>query len=226
MYLPTPQTLKKSNWKVYTRPFELNIVGVRSPNLRPNAFDDTMVVFYYDQNGKLVYLTFPCTTDTGTYWLKNPMMPQGTALLQEGQYIGAYQIGLHRGQYKALVQKGSPVNIRRDYNRDDTLDFFNGEIMNGYFGINIHHASSNGTTKFVDKYSAACQVFANIDDYDYFISLCDKHRGLYGNKFTYGLIDARMQQRTVARRTIMALGGLALAAVYNKEIIDFLGLKN
>ncbi|WP_375559069.1 hypothetical protein ACE193_15175 [Bernardetia sp. OM2101] len=225
MYLPTPQTLKNSKWKVYTRPFELNIVGVRSPSLRPNKFDDIMVVFYYDDKGKLVYLKFPCTTDTGTYWLKNPMMPQGTAIVQEGQYIDAYQLGFHRGQYKALVQV-KPVSIRRDNNRDDVLDFFAGKIYKDNIGANIHHASSNGTTKFVDKYSAGCQVFANIEDYDYFISLCDKHKSLYGNSFTYGLIDARMQQRTVARRTITALGALALAAVYNKEITDFLGLKN
>ncbi|WP_291727512.1 hypothetical protein [Bernardetia sp.] len=218
MYRPSEIALLRSGWKVNTRPYELNIVGLRSPSVRANKFDDTIYVFYYDAKGRVVEYNFPCTTDAGTFWLENPYTPKGTAILQQGQY--AYQIGLHQGRYKALVQKGQ-VNIRRDYDRNAILDFYNGTLYTGYFGINIHHAKDVGTTKVVDRWSAGCQVFANIQDYNFFMSLCEKHRQLYGNHFLYGLIDMRAQQRTLARRTLYA--GVALSAfVYRKEIINYI----
>jgi hypothetical protein len=97
---------------------------------------------------------------------------------------------MHRGKYLALTQK-RPLTVIRDYNRDAVLDFNNGKEQTGMFGVNIHHASINGTTKFVEKYSAGCQVFANIDDFNLFMQLAQRHKTLYGNDFTYTLIDER-----------------------------------
>jgi hypothetical protein len=47
----------------------------------------------------------PATTDPGTFWLRNLMNPQGTAIVKQGQYIGSHGIGMHRGKYLALTQK-------------------------------------------------------------------------------------------------------------------------
>ncbi|WP_338792316.1 hypothetical protein [Bernardetia sp. MNP-M8] len=210
MLLPT--FLKKSKWKVNERPYELNLVGFRSTNTKANRFDDTFVCFFKNRNGFWEINRYDCTTDTGTYWLKNPMTEGGTAMLQAGQYVNAYQLGSHRGKYEALVQRGE-VLIRRDYNKDNRLDFMNGKLMKGYYGINIHRASSNGTTKFVDEYSAGCQVLANANDFNELISLARNHANMYGNQFTYGLIDNRMQQRTILRRTAYATSLFALGAV-------------
>ena len=69
--------------------------------------------------------------------------------------------------------------------------FMNGKEETGLFGINIHRASQTGTTTYVDKYSAGCQVFSNADDFNVFMQLCDRHRQYYGNDFTYTLIDER-----------------------------------
>lgn len=196
-------------YRLYTRPYELNIIGVRSSSNVPNRFDDKIHVFYKTDGIGWDYHVFNVTTDPGTFWLKNPLMPQGTAILAQGQYKDCYQIGLHRGSYTALVQR-SPVTVIRDYDRDAVLDFFNGSIQSGLFGINIHRASSNGTTKTVDKYSAGCQVFENASDFSRFIEICEKHRSLYGNKFSYSLLDFRAVQK--ANASLIAAGAFTLAA--------------
>ena len=192
-------TLNERGYKTFVRPFELNIVGIRSNSTVPNRFDDTINVFYKNEKGVWIFQSFQATTDPGTYWLENPLNPQGTAILKEGQYIGSHQIGLHRGKYTALVQK-RPVTVMRDYDRNAVLDFLNGKEDVGLFGINIHHASSSGTTKTVDQYSAGCQVFANINDFNSSMKLAEHHRQLYGNDFTYTLIDQRAVDRNSKKK--------------------------
>lgn len=218
--------LNRRNYIVYKEPYKLNIVGVRANSTVPNKFDDLIFVFYKDDNNKWIGKAYPATTDTGTYWLKNPMHKEGSALLKEGQYVDTYSRGLHRGQYMALTQSLKAVTVFRDYNRDALLDFDNGKEMTGFFGINIHRASSQGTTKFVDKYSAGCQVFANADDFAEFMQMTKKHETLYGNKFTYSLIDERAYIRSVRRYVVYIGIGVGLIASWvairtsmNKKII-------
>ncbi len=191
--------LQKKGYRLFMRPFELNIVGVRTDNVKPNSFDDKIHVFFMNSEGKLIQYEFEATTDPGTYWLRNPMNPQGTAILKEGQYLSTYGVGLHRGKYMALVQK-RPVTVLRDYDRNATLDFMNGKVDKGLFGINIHRASETGTTKTVDQYSAGCQVFASSTEYILFMQLCERHRQLYGNEFTYTLIDERAVNREAKKK--------------------------
>jgi hypothetical protein len=202
--------LKQARHTIYEGDFELNIVGIRSATTIPNSFDDTINVLYR-RDGRWHMESWAATTDPGTYWLHNPMNAQGTAMLKAGQYVGSHAIGMHRGQYKALVNV-APVTVIRDADRDSTLDFKGGSEATGVFGINVHHASSNGTTKTVDKYSAGCQVFANIGDYDRFMALCELHRSNYGNRFTYTLIDHRAVAKARRRKWIY-FGGIVLLAV-------------
>ncbi|MBS1577400.1 MAG: hypothetical protein JST09_19035 [Bacteroidetes bacterium] len=199
--------LKTKTYEIYARPYELNIVGVRTDSTIPNRFDDEIHVFFKNNTNQWIHYIFPATTDPGTYWLENPMNPQGTAILMQGQYKDAYQIGLHRGKYYALVQRG-PITVLRDYDRNAILDFNNGRKETGMFGVNIHHASVNGTTKTVDNYSAGCQVFANINDFNLFMQLCEKHQQLYGNSFTYTLIDKRAIEREQKRKIVISLTGI------------------
>jgi len=202
--------LHSKGYILYTRPFEMNIVGLRSDSTTANQFDDRIHVFYRTGGVQWNYHIYKATTDPGTFWLKNPMQPQGTAILAQGQYVNAYRIGLHKGQYKALVQC-KPVTVIRDYDRDAVLDFMNGTQTTGLFGIDIHRAAKTGTTATVDKYSAGCQVFADAGDFAGFMDLCEKHRSLYGNRFTYTLIDFRAIRRETARRLLL-VGTAALAA--------------
>lgn len=211
--------LRFKGYQLYTRPYELNIVGLRSSATEANKFDDQLHVFYKTTGISWEYHSFRITTDPGTYWLRNPMQAQGTAILREGQYIHAYAQGMHRGQYKALVQV-KPISIIRDYDRNALLDFNNGNITKGMYGINIHRANSQGKTKSIDKYSAGCQVFENAADFAAFLKLTDKHRSLYGNAFTYTLIDFRAILRQKLRWTaygaaVAGVIGIGIAAYYS-----------
>lgn len=215
--------LRDKGFTIYTRPYELNIVGLRSKSIVPNRFDDEIHVFYKVSALNWHYHIFKTTTDPGTFWLKQPMQPQGTAILAEGQYIGAYHLALHRGQYLALTQI-KPVTVIRDYNRDAVLDFRNGRKTRGLYGINIHRANRVGTTKTVDKNSAGCQVFENANEFALFLGLCEKHKRLYGNSFTYSLIDFRAVRRQNIKYALAGIGvagviGLGLLAMHKREKI-------
>lgn len=203
--------LKYKGYELFTRPYELNIVGLRNKSMKSNRFDDELHVFYKTSPLHWEYHVFNITTDPGTFWLTNPMQPQGTAILSEGQNKNAYALGLHRGQYLALVQV-KPITIMRDYDRNAVLDFYNGKKERGLYGINIHRANRVGTTKTVDRNSAGCQVFENASDFDVFVKLCEKHRSKYGNQFTYTLIDFRSWQRQTFRRLAYTMGLVAAAA--------------
>lgn len=204
--------LRHKKFKLYTRPYELNIVGLRSASTVPNRFDDEIHVFYKINQIKWNYHIFKATTDPGTFWLRNPLQPQGTAILAEGQYVNAYALGLHRGQYTALVQQ-RPVSIIRDYDRNAILDFYNGRKTKGLYGINIHKASSKGAAKSVDKNSAGCQVFENASGYQQFMQICNRHSQLYGNAFTYTLIDFRTVKKETYRRIALSAGLMSLMAL-------------
>lgn len=203
--------LKKMGYKIYSRPYELNIVGVRDDSVIPNKFDDAIYVFWKNDSNKWEGKMFMVTTDPGTYYLKNPLSILGAAMLKEGQYVGAYQIGDHKGT-KALVQTGGKVTVYRDYDRDAILDFNNGREETGSFGINIHRAGASGTTIDVDKWSAGCQVFENADDFKTFMELAEKYVGLYGNRFTYTLLDERAYNR--AKKRWLLYTGLAVAGLF------------
>jgi len=219
--------LKRKGYKIFERPYELNIVGMRTSSM-PNSFDDKIHVFWKEKDGKWKGYIFPATTDAGTYWLKNPMQVDGTAILKEGQYVNAYQIGLHQNSYSALTQKGK-VTILRDYDRDAIFDFNTVKQESGYYGINIHRATASGSSKTVDKWSAGCQVLQNSGDFDTLMDLAEKHKNLYGNSFTYTLIDERAFIRTLKRRSIYTIGGISLIAFaimyyYRKQADKLLNL--
>lgn len=182
------QALFAKGHRLFLRPFELNIVGVRSRSRTANSFDDTIHVCYLDANAQWKHFVFQATTDPGVHWLQQPMNEKGTAILKPGQYMGAYQLGLHRKKYLALVQR-KPVTVFRDANRNSKLDISPSNQETGMFGINIHRALAYGTTSIVDKHSAGCQVFASADDFDLFLRLCESHKQRYGNSFTYTLLE-------------------------------------
>ena len=64
-------------------------------------------------------------------------------------------------------------------------------LQEGMFGINIHRAGTfvNGSTQ-IDKWSAGCQVLSKESDFNILMELAEKARALYGNSFTYTLIES------------------------------------
>lgn len=204
--------LKEKKWHVYTDAYKLNIVGVRNKNVNPKKFDDALFVFWKDAENKWNFRGYAITSDPSVHYLRTPMPGSGggTAILKEGQYVDAYKIGLHRGEYPALVQQ-APVTVYRDYDRNALLLLRDKLTSTGQFGINIHRAKAQGTTDQIDLWSAGCQVFADAEDFKEFLSLLEKQRSLYGNSFTYTLIDEWIRQQHETRNTIL---GLSLVSIF------------
>lgn len=118
--------------------------------------------------------------------MEHPTAIKGTAILVPGQYRGCWKIGYHKGKYKALCQ-AKPIPVYRDGNKDDKFDLNPLSIDKGVFGINIHKAGENST--LVDGWSYGCQVLAKSIDFSSFMRLVDKSSKLYGDTFTYTLLE-------------------------------------
>ena len=117
------KTLQSKNYKVFdndSKPYNLNIVGIRSNDMTPNSFNDWEYCFW-KYAGSWELMKFQITTDPGLYYLKNPLNELGTAILKPGQYLNCWQRGLHQGKYTALRQVGK-MTVIRDGNRDDKYD--------------------------------------------------------------------------------------------------------
>jgi len=173
--------------------YNLNIVGVRNAetlNEVTNKFDDYITLSYKNE-GEWQYHCFDCTTDPGKHWVENIMREEGVAILKEDQYRGSHKIRLHQGKYEALGQQ-KPVTVYRDSNLDGCYDLDENTTQTGLFGINIHRATKWEGKKStqIDKWSAGCQVIAANDDFNLFMEICHKSRAVWGNSFTYTLINS------------------------------------
>jgi len=164
--------------------WDLNIIGERNPEGEADQFDDWIHVCY-KEGGLWQWHVFKCTTDAGKHYLQG----RNTAILcHNRQYRSCYMLGLHQGRYEALVQRGGEVSVWRDRNGDSVHDYGKNE-ESGYFGINIHRASANHESQIVGRYSAGCQVIADPDEYDIFISLCRRQIAETGfDRFSYTLL--------------------------------------
>ena len=194
---------KEKEYSYFTEgDYNLNIIGIRNLSdgvIQKDKFNDFLVCTY-KINNKWITKIWPITTDPGLRMLEKPINSLGTAILVPGQYLGAYQLGLHKGQYQALVQK-KPVKVYRDKNKNNRLDF-DSPIQEGIFGINIHGSlnanksttmnpekvSDTWKSEAVGPWSAGCQVFKCAKDYSEFMSLVRKSKDRYGNSFTYTLL--------------------------------------
>ena len=195
------------------RPNKLNIIGVRnSKATSQDKFDDVLAYFTYDTNGNMIGKVVPATTDPSTYFLKSPINAKGAAILKSGQYKDAYQIGLHRGKYEALVQ-AKPVTVIRDSDRNSLINYF-APTQTGLYGINIHKSTKGKQNEdIIDFDSAGCQVFRNIPDFMDMMRLAQTSRKKYGNSFTYTLIDERdtLKFRNTTLSLIIGVSLLALS---------------
>ena len=190
--------VKSKGYKWFEDPsnkgYDVNIVGVRNNKTKgrvTNAFDDHITISY-KLDGEWYFECFKCTTDPGNHWVENIMREEGVAILKPGQYRGSHKLRLHQGKYMALGQQ-KPVKVYRDNNRDGKYDLIEESVQEGLFGINIHRATgrSGGTSTRVDKWSAGCQVIANNDDWHCFLDICQTAREIWGNNFSYTLIESK-----------------------------------
>ena len=190
------KTMLSKNYKYFTSDnYDVNIIGIRNSetaNQVTNRFDDTMTMSYKDEKGDWHYHEFDCTTDPGTHWVKNLLNPDGVAILKPGQYRGSHKIRLHQGKYKALCQR-KPLKVYRDGDKDEVYDMVEDNVKEGIYGINIHRATARPGKKSrqIDRWSAGCQVIASSDDFKLFMEICNKAKDIWGNSFTYTLLESK-----------------------------------
>lgn len=169
---------------VKDKPYKLNIVGWRNKVGRVDRFDDFIGV-YWQEDDTWYERIFPASTRPGLPWLLNPISKLGTAILVPGQYINAYGLGDYRG-YTALKQKRE-FRVFRDKNRDSVFNCDLGSIEEGNFGMHLHRAGL--FSKVVGLSSAGCQVVEKASDFNELIELCKKAVPVWGNRFTYTLLE-------------------------------------
>jgi hypothetical protein len=187
--------LKAKNYVYFedaaNKTYDVNIVGVRNSatgNKVTNVFDDIITISYKDETGAWVYKEWMNTTEPGkksVLEFDKMGIKGGVARLVEGQYRSSHALGLHQGKYEALRQV-KPVKVYRDSNKDLVYD--ENTITEGVYGINIHKAGQDST--WVENWSAGCQVFKRVKDFDEFMKIVKKASKIHGNSFTYTLIES------------------------------------
>jgi len=159
-----------------------NLIGVRNTD-DVNEFNDTLILIQHTPDG-VKYREYPITTDPGTYWLNNPLATDGCAIVVPDYYKNLWTLGTHKG-YKALVQSGK-IKVYRDNNKDDVLDCDPLTAESGYFGINLHRSNPYDKSYYVNKWSAGCQVFQKLTDFEEVIDIATRSGVL---RFDYYLLD-------------------------------------
>ena len=189
--------MASKGYKYFTgngKDYDVNIIGVRNSETQgrvTNAFDDCVTISYMLE-GEWKFHCYQATTDPGSHWEENLLNKKGVAILKPGQYRGSHKLRLHQGKYLALGQQ-KPVKVYRDKNKDGKYDLLEENVDEGLFGINIHRATgrAGGKSIRVDKWSAGCQVIASNDDWHEFLDICQAAREVWGNSFTYTLLESK-----------------------------------
>jgi hypothetical protein len=173
--------------------YDVNIVGVRNSstgNKVTNVFDDTLTISFKDEKGAWQFYLWSATTDPGKKSMlewKKMGITGGCARLVAGQYRSVWKIDKHQGKYDALCQRNGKVKVYRDSDLD--LEYDEDKITEGIYGINIHKAGQDST--WVNDWSAGCNVFKRVKDFDEFMKICKKAAKIHGNSFTYTLLESK-----------------------------------
>lgn len=172
--------------------YDVNIVGVRNSSTGKkvtNVFDDNLTISFKDEKGVWQFYCWMATTDPGKKSMlewKKMGITGGCARLVAGQYRSIWKIDKHQGKYDALCQRLGKVKVYRDEDLD--LEYDETKITEGIYGINIHKAGQDST--WVENWSAGCQVFKRVKDFDEFMRICKRAVKIHGNSFTYTLLES------------------------------------
>ena len=190
---PVLQRFRDLGFKVFEKPFMMNIFGIRRKDGVPDQFDDLLGVAYRNELDQWVVRYWKGTTDAGLYFLHKISNPKGCAILVEDrQYLECYKIGLHRSKYRAMVQRCGKVAVYRDRNKDSIHDHDPETIQEGWYGINLHRSTTNPDkpAERVHRFSAGCQVWSDVKGFNEFMKLADLQVEKTGEeKFTYTLLS-------------------------------------
>ena len=151
---------------------DVNPFGIRNfDNLMGGVWNDTVGFWEPD---RMIFVA-KGTVDPSPYYIReHPMNPAGTGVMCHGPHKNTHCVGPHgKTGYTALVNthdynpKCQPQDLWR-VDRDGKFIMENGspKIFSGYFGANIHHGNAYAIEDHIGAWSAACQVFQDIKDFN------------------------------------------------------------
>lgn len=154
-----------------TRPWNANLVALRTPSRVAGVFDDAIAWACHDEAGRQVFACWQATTDPGLTWLQDTTArADGIAVLVPGQYRGTHLIRPHANSYDAVCHDGKrPLPVYRDANHDGIVDL-GGRVHLDAYGINVH-ASRTPRPNF-----------------EAMMALARKSAAAWGNRFTVTLL--------------------------------------
>ena len=173
--------------------YDVNIIGIRNSATGKkvtNVFDDLITVSFKDEKNVWQYFEWAATTDPGKKSMlewKKMGITGGCARLVAGQWRTTWAIDKHQGKYEALCQRLAKVKVYRDADFD--LEYDEDKVTEGMYGINIHKSGKDST--WVENWSAGCQVFKRVKDFDEFMKICKRAAKIHGNKFSYTLLESK-----------------------------------
>jgi hypothetical protein len=189
-YEEIKQRYVQKGYPFYTKPYDVNLYGIRSTSAVVDEFNDTLGIAYTDLFGNEINLEHRGTTKPGLYWLKNKKgNVNGTAILVPDHYKGCWAIGKHKGEYEALIQSSrAGFKVWRDNDSDGQFDY-TGPIYTDVTGINMHTESLLSETEKVGPYSAGCQVRQFDQEHFMVMQICEMQTLYHGSLFSYTLFD-------------------------------------
>ena len=205
--------MNKFKYTILTRPYEVNIVGIRRQYegmKYSNVFvDDLYAIYKTDNSSSWNCSRYKISTMPGYYSAyvasngklkrdptgKSPNVKQSSVMLSRGTPPNNGMGILMPSQYLNIYQIGEhcsapamktkgPQKFYRDNSVGDTIKY-TGQGQ-GQAGMLIHRGYKGGSA--VNNWSEGCQVFSSESELKSFFTLCNKHKDLYGNNFHYTLM--------------------------------------
>lgn len=192
--------LKDKNYILYEKPYELNIVAFRTkekvvtekggsqsrvPASITNKFDEELHIFYKTETEAWEHCEYSITTVPG-YLPNQKVLPAQVPILRLGQYVEQLSMSKFGGDetHKCLTFDTCAIHKNRML---DAYDYDSPTEL-GSFPISIHRTIDKSQSEFVFNYSEGSQVFKSINQYEAFMTLCEKQVQIAKKeKFTYTL---------------------------------------
>jgi hypothetical protein len=192
--------MKSKGYVLFENQYELNIVAFRTkdsiitekggieyrvPAEVTNVFDEEIHIFYKNENNNWEHCEYTITTVPG-YLPGQKYLPKNVAILRLGQYVEQLRMSNFGGDsnHKCLAFDSCAIHRNKSI---DSYDYDSPTEI-GNFPISIHRSSDIAQAEYVYNYSEGSQVFKSLNQFDSFISLCEKQINLAKKPlFTYTL---------------------------------------
>lgn len=163
---PSTEQLKcvmhQKGYQVFTRPFELNLIGIRSDETSQYRFEESLAVLFHDDFQDTLVAHFACTTK---------MNVLGNAPIKQGQYIGEFERRKVKSKDYALCKKG--VNSLIDWQSMSCLEPKTQAVQ----------------LKGIETIDGSCVVLKSHSHI--LCTLLDLSIRYYGNSFSFTLLNER-----------------------------------